>query len=214
METPPLKITTSCVVKCSVRRARSMGFVVQYMVVAHSAETAPAQSGDHRVGIGAAHLVIGDGVAGLDQFVARGDHHDGGLAADSHPRHAGRGGDRDFGRAQQSTGLEKERSLATVAAAPTDVVIRGRALRWSSVKPPHRRHRIAPGRPRSRRPAEAWRRGRPRSRCRRARASVALRRGLGWPEGESVRSPRRSCSLSIAMPPAMTRSNGGASRSA
>ena len=67
-----------------------------------------------RVGVRAADLVVGDGLAGLDEFIAGRDHHDRRLVADPYARHAGGGRDRDFRRPQQRAGLQQQRSLAAV----------------------------------------------------------------------------------------------------
>ncbi len=66
-------------------------------------------------------MIIGDRLAGLHEFVARRDHHDRGLAADAHARHAGGGDHRDFRRPKQGTGLEQQCALATIGAAPVHV---------------------------------------------------------------------------------------------
>jgi hypothetical protein len=117
---------TSWVVRCRSSRSAQHGFVVQHVVVAYAPEAALTQGGCDGIGVRAAHLELGDGFARLDQFVAGGHDHDGGLAADANAGHPGRGGDRDFGRAQERTGLEQQSALAAVGAAPVHVVIRRR----------------------------------------------------------------------------------------
>ncbi len=45
-------------------------FVVEHVIVADAAETAPAKGGGDGVGVGTAHLKFRDRVAGLDQFIS------------------------------------------------------------------------------------------------------------------------------------------------
>ena len=79
-------------------------FVVAHVIVGDARESMLAQRGGDAVGIRAAHLVRLDDFAGLDQFIAGGDHDDHGLGADPQARHAGAGGDRHFGRGQPRAG--------------------------------------------------------------------------------------------------------------
>ena len=74
---------------------------VEQLDIADAGQSALAQSGSDRVGVGAAHLVIRDRIARLDQLIAGGYDHDRGLAAHSHARHAGGCGHRDFRRTHQ-----------------------------------------------------------------------------------------------------------------
>ena len=95
------------------------------MVVAHAGEAARAQGRGNRVGVGAAHLVIRNGIAGFDQFIAGRDDHDGRLTAHAHPRHAGRRGNRDFRRTQQGPRFQQQGPLTAVVAAPIHIMVRG-----------------------------------------------------------------------------------------
>ena len=79
-------------------------FVVAHVIVGDAREAVLAQRGGDAVGVRAAHLVRLDELAGLDQLVAGGDHDDHRLRADSQARHAGAGGDRDFGRREPRAG--------------------------------------------------------------------------------------------------------------
>ena len=97
-----------------VQRRRLVG----HMIVGDALKAMLAQGCDHGVGVGAAHLMRRDRFARLDQLIAGRDHHDRRLAADAHPRHAGRGGDRDLRCVHQRAGTQQQRTLGLIAAAP------------------------------------------------------------------------------------------------
>ena len=70
--------------------------VVGEVVVRDLIEAVVAEGGDHRVGVGAAHLVLGNGQPRLDEFIAGRDDHQGRLARDAHAGQSRGGRDRDL----------------------------------------------------------------------------------------------------------------------
>ena len=92
------------------------------MVVRDARESTAPQRRRQRVCIRAAQLPVLDGFAGLDQFVAGGDHHECRLLADSQPRHACTSRGRHVRRFQLHSGFQQQRALALVACARVDVL--------------------------------------------------------------------------------------------
>ena len=144
IDTPPERISTSCVRRWKPRRSVSSRFVVAHVIVGDAREAVLAQRRGDAVGIRAAHLVRLDQLARLDQLVAGGDHHDHGLGAHAHARHAGAGGDRHFGRRQPRAGGQQQRALPAIRAAPVHVLPR---LHAACGRSPRTRRCVAPARP-------------------------------------------------------------------
>ena len=98
--------------------------VVGQVVLGDLPAAAQRERAAQRVGIRASHLPGLDRLAGLDQFVAGGDHQDARLGANVGARQAGRGEHREFRRPEARAAGQQQVALAAVEAAGVDVAER------------------------------------------------------------------------------------------
>ena len=69
--------------------------------------------------------MVRDRLARLDEFVAGGDHDDGGLRAHADARHAGSRSHGDLGCSEAHSGLQQQRPLSGIAATAVNVLSAG-----------------------------------------------------------------------------------------